>query len=103
VLSAALARLPLLAAKASDTRSRSGPACCPQLSLACLCSSTRTCSRSARTCRVPVLLLHPRRDVGGGGSLDLFKWHGRRIYSSIEDIEQQVTVRNRLFNMNRPV
>jgi len=39
----------------------------------------------------------------GKHALDDFEDDFRRIYSSIEDIEQQVTARNRLFNMNRPV
>jgi len=39
----------------------------------------------------------------GKHGLDDFEDDFRRIYFAIEDIEQQVTVRNRLFNMNRPV
>lgn len=39
----------------------------------------------------------------GKHGLDDFEDDFRRIFYFIEDIEQQVTVRNRLFNMNRPV
>ena len=36
-------------------------------------------------------------------ALDDFEDDFRRIYVAIEDIEQQVRVKDRLFNMNRPV
>jgi len=41
--------------------------------------------------------------LGAHAGLDDFEDDFRRIYSAIEDIEQQVTVKNRLFNMNSPV
>ena len=51
----------------------------------------------------PATSLQFLTSLGTRAGLDDFEDDFRRIYSAIEDIEQQVTVKNRLFNMKSPV